>query len=176
MIYPVETLRELYAFNRWANAKTLESVSSLTADEYGRAIGGSFGSVRGTLVHLYGADWVWLERFQGRSPRAMPDGEELATLEVLAAKWLAVQDARDEFLATLTPQRLEAPLSYSGFDGKAFTRVLGGALFHVANHGTYHRGQVATLLRQLGRTAVSTDYTRYLDATTPGLSARGRDR
>ena len=164
MIYPLETLRELYAFNRWANGKTLESVQPLTADEYERPIGGSFGSIRGTLVHLYGADWVWLERFHGRSPRAMPEGEPLATLDGLAAKWSEVQDAREAFLASLTPERLAGPLSYSGFDGKGFTRVLGGALFHVANHATYHRGQVATLLRQLGKPAISTDYTRWLDA------------
>jgi uncharacterized damage-inducible protein DinB len=164
MIYPLETLRELYAFNRWANGKTLESARQLTPEQCGRAIGGSFGSVQGTLAHLYGADWVWLERFHGRSPRAMPEGPELSTLEGLAAKWSEVQDARDAFLETLTPERLGGHLSYSGFDGKKFTRVLGGALFHVANHGTYHRGQVATLLRQLGHTAASTDYTRYLDA------------
>jgi uncharacterized damage-inducible protein DinB len=165
MIYPLETLRELYAFNRWANTKTLESVGPLTAEEYERGIGGSFGSVRGTLVHLYGADWVWLERFRGRSPRAMPESDELATRESLAAKWREVQDAREAFLATLTPERLAGPLSYAGFDGKGFTRVLGAALFHVANHGTYHRGQVATLLRQLGKTPVSTDFTRYLNET-----------
>ncbi len=76
-----EDLVELYAFNRWANAKTVESVEVLTGEEYAKAIGGSFGSVRGTLIHLYGADWVWLERFHGRSPRAMPESEELSTLE-----------------------------------------------------------------------------------------------
>jgi uncharacterized damage-inducible protein DinB len=167
MIYPLETLRELYAFNRWANAKTLESVEPLTAEEYERPVGGSFGSVRGTLVHLYGADWVWLERFHGRSPGAMPESDALATLEDLAAAWQDVQDAREAYFATLTPERLAGPLSYAGFDGKPFTRVLGAALFHVANHGTYHRGQVATLLRQLGKTPVSTDFTRWLNEQAP---------
>ena len=166
----LEDLVELYAFNRWANAKTVESVETLTGEEYAKPIGGSFGSVRGTLVHLYGADWVWLERFHGRSPRAMPESEELATLQGLAAKWLEVQDAREAFLATLTTEKLAGPLSYAGFDGKGFTRVLGDALFHVANHGTYHRGQVATLLRQLGKSPLSTDFTRWLDERDAGLS------
>jgi uncharacterized damage-inducible protein DinB len=167
MLTSLESLATLYAFNRWANAKALESVEALTRDEYERSIGGSFGSVRGTLVHLYGADWVWLERLHGRSPRAMPEGGELETLEGLRAKWREVEDGRDAFLAKLTAERLSEPLAYAGFDGKAFTRRLGDALFHMANHGTYHRGQVATLLRQLGRTAASTDYTRWLDARTP---------
>ncbi len=171
MLVSVESLARLYAFNRWANAKTLESVETLTREEYERPIGGSFGSLRGTLVHLYGADWVWLERLHGRSPRAMPEGEELSTLEGLRAKWREVEDARDAFLVQLTAERLDEPLSYSGFDGKGFTRRLGDALFHVANHGTYHRGQVATLLRQLGRKPASTDFTRYLDSPSPFLTS-----
>ena len=164
----LEDLVELYAFNRWANAKTCESVEVLTEEEYAKAIGGSFGSVRGTLIHLYGADFIWLERFQGRSPRAMPESDDLRDLRSLRAKWLAVEDARDAYLEALTAEQLAGPLSYAGFDGKEFTRVLGDALFHVANHGTYHRGQVATLVRQLGRSPLSTDYTRWLNERTPG--------
>jgi hypothetical protein len=74
MSQDLSTLRNFFAFGRWANRTILESVAALTPEEYARLIGGSFGSVQGTLVHLYGADWVWLERFHGRSPRAMPAG------------------------------------------------------------------------------------------------------
>jgi len=164
----LEDLVELYAFNRWANAKTCESVEALTQEEYEKPIGGSFGSVRGTLIHLYGADWIWLERFHGRSPRAMPESGDVTDLRSLRAKWLAVEDARDAYVAPLTAEQLAGPLSYAGFDGKKFTRVLGDALFHVANHSTYHRGQVATLVRQLGKSPLSTDYTRWLNERTPG--------
>jgi len=164
----LEDLVELYAFNRWANAKTCESVEALTQEEYEKPIGGSFGSVRGTLIHLYGADWIWLERFHGRSPRAMPESGDVTDLRSLGAKWLAVEDARDAYVAPLTAEQLAGPLSYAGFDGKKFTRVLGDALFHVANHSTYHRGQVATLVRQLGKSPLSTDYTRWLNERTPG--------
>ena len=50
------------------------------------------------------------------------------------------------------------------FKGDTFTRPLGETLVHIVNHGTYHRGQVATLLRQLGKIPASTDYLLYLDA------------
>jgi uncharacterized damage-inducible protein DinB len=171
MAYDLSTLRELFAFSRWANAKSVESVTPLDQEELDRSIGGSFGSVRGTLVHMYGADWVWLERLHGRSPGALPDADELATLDVLRAKWLKVEDARDAYLAKLTPERLAEPLSYTAFDGKSFTRRLGDALFHCANHGTYHRGQIATLVRQLGKKAIPTDFLRWLDAGSPGKPA-----
>ncbi len=158
------TLRNFFAFGRWANRMTVESVSALTPEEYARPIGGSFGSVQGTLVHLYGADWVWLERFHGRSPGALPEGDAAAALDVLAGKWRDVEAGQDAYIATLTQDRMDEPLSYVAFSGDHFTRRLGDALLHLANHGTYHRGQVATLLRQLGRKPASTDYLRYVDA------------
>ncbi len=164
MSQELSTLRNFFAFGRWANRMIVESVAVLTPEEYARPIGGSFGSVQGTLFHLYGADWVWLERFHGRSPRAMPPGDDLATLEALARKWREVEAGLDAYIATLAQERLAESLSYVAFSGDSFTRRLGDALLHLANHGTYHRGQVATLLRQLGRKAASTDYLRFIDA------------
>ncbi len=158
------TLRNFFAFGRWANRKTLESAAVLSPEEYARPVGGSFGSVRGTLAHVYGADWVWLERFHGRSPRSVPEGDDNLPLEDLARKWREVEAGQDAYIATLTQERLAEPLSYVAFSGDAFTRRLGDALLHLANHGTYHRGQVATLLRQLGHKAISTDFLRYVDA------------
>jgi uncharacterized damage-inducible protein DinB len=164
MSQDLSTLRNFFAYGRWANRTTLESVAALAPEEYTRPIGGSFGSVQGTLFHLYGADWVWLERLHGRSPRAMPAGDDLAALELLARKWREVEAGQDAYIAMLTPERLAEPLSYVSFSGESFTRQLGDALLHLANHGTYHRGQVATLLRQLGRQAAPTDYLRFIDA------------
>ena len=165
MTQDLTTLRNFFAFVRWANRTILESVAAaLTPEEYGRPIGGSFGSVQGTLVHLSGADWVWLERFHGRSPRAMPAGYELLDLEALARKWREVEAGQDAYIAGLTQARMAEPLSYASFAGDSFTRELGDALLHLANHGTYHRGQVATLMRMLGRTATPTDYLRFIDA------------
>lgn len=164
MSQDLATLRNFFAFGRWANRTILESVAALTPEEFARSIGGSFGSVQGTLVHLSGADWVWLERFHGRSPREMPAGYELLDLEALARKWHEVEAGQDAFIAALTPESLSEPLSYVSFAGDSFTREIGDTLLHLANHGTYHRGQVATLLRQLGHKAASTDYLRFIDA------------
>lgn len=172
MSQDLATLRNFFSYGRWANRTILESVAALTPEEYARPVGGSFGSVRGTLVHLYGADWVWLERLHGRSPRALPEGDDLASLDELARKWSAVEASQDAYIAGLTPERLTEPLSYISFAGDSFTRALGDALLHIANHGTYHRGQVATLLRQLGRQAASTDYLRFVDAREAGAPPR----
>ena len=164
MSQDLSTLRNFLAFARWANRMILGAVAPLTPEEYARPIGGSFGSVQGTLAHICGADWVWLERFQGRSPRAMPEGYDRLPLDALGRKWSEAEAGQDAFIATLTQGRMAEPLSYVSFAGDSFTRELGDALLHLANHGTYHRGQVVTLLRQLGHKAPSTDFLRYVDA------------
>jgi uncharacterized damage-inducible protein DinB len=157
-------IAKLFAYGRWANDQTLASVSSLGADEFVQAVGGSFGSVQGTLVHLYGADWVWLERWHGRSPRALPTAKEATTIDALSQMWKKVLEKQREFVEALSEERMAQPLTYVSFKGDSFTYPLGEVLVHLVNHGTYHRGQVATLLRQLGKTPVSTDYLRYLAA------------
>jgi uncharacterized damage-inducible protein DinB len=160
-----EDIVDLFAFSRWANDKICEATSQLDDADFGREVGGSFGSVKGTLLHLYGAEWVWLERFHGRSPRAMPDdGRPARTLADVRVKWDPIQEELRVYAKSMTPERLASTLSYTSFAGEAFTRVLSDALVHLVNHGTYHRGQVVTLLRQLGKSAPSTDYLRYLDA------------
>lgn len=159
-----DDIEKLFAYGRWATAKTLESASTLSVEELAQPVGGSFGSVQGTLAHLYGADWVWLERFHGRSPSSLPGADALTTLATIRERWEPVQQGLQRFVDALAPGRLTDPVTYVNFAGKTWTYPLGEALVHVANHGTYHRGQVATLLRQLGKKAASTDYLRWIDA------------
>jgi len=164
---PLEHIRNLFAYGRWANGKTLESLAPLTQEEIERSVGGSFGSVGGTLRHLLAADWVWLERFHGRSPRSLQDARPPMALAELGETWRAIQQGHERLIEGLSAQRLEEKLTYVNFAGQTWTYPLGEALVHVANHGTYHRGQVVTLLRQLGKTAIPTDYLRFLDAGSP---------
>jgi uncharacterized damage-inducible protein DinB len=157
---PDEVTR-LFAYNRWANARAFEGAASLTAEELSRSIGGSFTSVLGTLTHLVGAEWVWLERWHGRSPRALPS--DFTSVKDLRERLTAVEEGQKAVLAGLTPERLASKITYVNFAGQTFAYALGEAMVHLVNHGTYHRGQVATLLRQLGKKPLSTDYLLYLD-------------
>ena len=163
-----EEVSKLFAYNRWANERTLEPVSALTGEEYGRTLGGSFPSVKGTLAHIYAAEWIWLERWQGRSPRGLPAGDEVPTLEELRKKWRAVEDGQREFLRGLSEDRMARAVSYVNVKGETWTYRLEEMLVHLVNHSTYHRGQVATMLRQLGKTPEPTDYLLFLDGGARG--------
>jgi len=163
MTRSVEDISKLFAYNRWANARMLEPVSALTAEEFGRQLGGSFASVRETLAHIYAAEWIWLERWLGRSPRGLPPAQEVPTLEVLREKWGAVESGCRDFVGGLTAPRLAEVIRYVNTKGETWEYPLSEMMVHVVNHSSYHRGQVATMLRQLGKAPLSTDYLVYLD-------------
>jgi len=158
-----QEISKLFDYNRWANTRTLEPAAALTAEEFGRQLGGSFPSVRETLAHIYAAEWIWLERWKGRSPRALPAAQEVPTLETLKEKWGPVEEGQRGFVEGLTEARMEEPISYVNTKGEAWAYPLGEMLVHVVNHSTYHRGQVATMLRQLGKAPLPTDYLVFLD-------------
>jgi uncharacterized damage-inducible protein DinB len=153
----IDEIRDLYAYNRWANERTLEAVGSLSGEQLHRPVGGSFADLFQTLVHLYSAEWVWLRRWQGESPTAVADGDLLADLPELRSRWSRVEDERARFLSDLDDPDLTRVIHYSSTAGVGYAAPLGQLLRHVVNHSTYHRGQVTTLLRQLGGTPIATD-------------------
>jgi uncharacterized damage-inducible protein DinB len=151
----LQAIRELYAYTRWADERILAAATALPSAELDRDLGGSFGGVLGTMTHVMWADWVWLERWKGASPGGPPD--DVATLDEVRARWTAIRDERDEFLRALDEEALERVIAYRNTRGEAFEGVLWRLLLHAVNHATYHRGQILTYLRQLGRPGVATD-------------------
>ncbi len=159
----LEALRELYDYNFWARDQQLAACRSLSDEQLARPLGSSFGSLRDTLKHLLGAEWVWVERFNGRNPRTFPAAQELQSLEAIRTHWQSVEAEIRNFLAALKPEALARPLTYQNFKGETWTYPLWQTLVHLANHGTYHRGQVTMALRQLGATPPAIDFLVYYD-------------
>ena len=157
-------IERLYQYNRWANAEVLAAVEGLpAAEQFTRELGGSFRSVRDTLVHILSAEEVWLERWQGRSPRSMLTPTDFPDVTSLRARWQALERGQQDFLGGLDDATLHKIISYTNFKGQEWRYALGDMLVHVVNHSTYHRGQVTTMLRQLGAQPASTDFLLYLD-------------
>ncbi|HTR47402.1 MAG TPA: DinB family protein [Verrucomicrobiae bacterium] len=152
----VEDIRTLYDYNSWANHRTLDACAQLTNDQFTRNLGSSFGSVRDTLVHLCAAESRWLDRWHGRTPGAFPSATDFPDLEAVRNHWSNVGRNLLDYIASLTEDDIQRPYQFT-VANQTGTIPLYQSLQHLANHGTYHRGQVTTLLRQLGSTAVATD-------------------
>lgn len=166
-----EEMRTLYDYNAWANHRSLDAAANLTSEQFTKPMGSSFGSVRDTLAHICGAEWIWLERFQGRSPASLPDSAEFADVDGLRAKW-AEQEARLlAFVAQLKQEDLNRVLEYKTLKFGVYKNPLWQSMQHVVNHGTYHRGQVTTLLRQLGAQPILTDLMHYYRERATAASA-----
>lgn len=145
-----EEIRQLYDYNAWANHRALDGAERLSPEQFTKPMGSSFSSVRDTLVHICGAEWIWLERFQGRSPSALPNTAQFGDVGSLRDHW-AQQEARLlEFVSGLTQADLDRELEYKTLKFGTYRNPLWQSLLHLVNHGTYHRGQVTTMLRQLG--------------------------
>lgn len=163
----MDELLRLFAYNRWANLKWLTALEGLTPDELGKDMKSSFPSVLDTVIHMLGAEWVWLSRWTDASPTEFPDATDLTTIDAVRRRWDGVWHEQQAFLAGLSRDAHEQTVSYGLFSGAQDEQLLGELMRHVVNHATYHRGQLTTMLRQLGKTPPSTDYVRYLREESP---------
>jgi uncharacterized damage-inducible protein DinB len=152
-----ETIRLSYDYNAWANRRLLEACAQLSEEQFTRDLRSSFPSVRDTLFHILGAEWLWLERWQGRSPAALPSPEPCRSLGDISRKWAELDAHLRRFVAGRAPQELARIHEFRTTKGVVYPSALWQALQHVVNHGTYHRGQAAAMLRQLGARPNFTD-------------------
>ncbi len=157
----VEEIKELYEYNTWANRRIFEAAAKLSADAFTKDMKNSFSSVRDTLQHLIAAEWIWLSRWNGVSPTAFPTTWDTSSHAALQTKWKEVEADQKKFISGLNDETLKKDIAYKNMKGDPFSEPLWQLLRHVVNHSTYHRGQVTTLLRQLGAQAVSTDLVQF---------------
>lgn len=157
-----EDLRTLYAYNRWANERVCDAARQL---ETGGKVHPSRSSVRDTLVHILWGEWLWLQRWRGESPMIMFNPNDFPDVTAMEAGWDAVWREQQQFIERLTDQELRARVSYENLQGQRWEYTRGEMMQHVVNHSSYHRGQVALLLRQLGSVATATDFLMFLDET-----------
>ena len=162
-----DDIHVLYKYDRWANNRTLRAVSALTPEQFTRDLGGS--SVRDTLVHIIGGEWGWLAYWREPShspafltelwarhdtlfnPDAFPD---VATAQL---KWAEIEKEQAEFVNSITDASLEKMMPLRT------TQVsLAQLMQHLANHSTYHRGQIALMMRQLDAEPLATDFHAFL--------------
>lgn len=159
--------RFLLAFNRWAGEQVLTAAEELPPDAYTRDLGSSFPSVRDTLVHVLWSEWIWLERCRGRSPKTGLDPATFPTVTMVRKEWRAVQDG---FVALISDPAtdLTRVVTYTNLKDEQWSYPLGQVIQHVVNHFTFHRGQLVTMLRQLGRVPPVTDFLVFADVGAPG--------
>lgn len=157
----IEDLFDLYVYNSWANDRVRTSIEVLTQHAFEQDLGGSFGSIQGTITHLVSAQWAWLRRWQGNSPSQSLQQSQFSTPKKGNSLWMKVDLDLMNYLKGLDNEMIQQTFTYETMEGEKLSNLLWQAMLHVLNHSTYHRGQIAILLRQVQAIPKSTDLIRY---------------
>jgi len=148
-------------FMHWGDKRVLAAAKAVDEAEYYRDRGISFGSLHNLLVHAMGAQWIWLERWKGNSPPRLVNHTDYPTREGLQDSWPVLHGEFYDFIAAQTPQSLGRAVTYKNSRGMEFTLPLEELILHTLDHGTYHRGQVNTLIKLAGGEPVSVNYFEF---------------
>jgi uncharacterized damage-inducible protein DinB len=152
----------LIDYHYWARDRMLDAVEELSPQQFTVDLGGSFRSVRDTVAHLYGAEWIWYSRWHGEAPTALPTPDMFPDFAAVRQTWLEHEKRMRAFIQALDDHGLERVVSYKLLSGQPGASVLWHMIQHLVNHASYHRGQITTLLRQLGAAPPkSTDLITY---------------
>ena len=147
-----QELRTLLDYHYWARDRALAAIEPLRPEQFVRDLGSSFPSLRDTLAHLHGAEWVWLMRCQGVSPTQHLPVDRFVDLAAVRAAWTDTETGLRRLVQDPDGDGIERVIEYQLFNGQTGRTRLWQLVQHLVNHGSFHRGQLVTMLRQLGAT------------------------
>lgn len=154
----LQFIREYAAFNLWANQRICSVVEKMSDEQFNREVTSSFPSIRKTLLHVWGANEIWLKRIEGVSLKAMPTENFGGGKKDIIDGFIASSQKLKELSEQQNENSILVTIEYSTLKGESFTSPLYQILAHVCNHATYHRGQIVTMFRQVGLNEIpSTD-------------------
>lgn len=167
----IENYRALAGYNRWMNRSLYDHCARLSDEQRKEERGAFFGSIHRTLNHLLLADRAWLGRLSdkpgaGESRDAEGNPITITSLgQILYEDFGELRRRREqtdadieEWVGSLTPEGLAGEFTYRDSKGNEYTHPRWWAITHLFNHQTHHRGQVSTLLFQLGIDPGVTDF------------------
>jgi uncharacterized damage-inducible protein DinB len=159
MKYVIDTI----IYNHWANLQLADAATDLDKKQFYKVLISSFPSVHKTLIHILWAEELWVERWQGRSFIPALDPEDYPTLESIKEKIESLYQDQIQYLNNLNPESEDQYVSYINFRGEKWDYTLRQMVQHLTFHSAFHRGQLVTLLRQLGVNPPNTDYLMFID-------------
>lgn len=144
-----EMLTQYLHYHMWANQRLFEVLDALTPEEYRLDLGGSYGSIQGTAIHLYGTEYIWLSRIDGHSPDRLFDEQDYPDWPQLKKDWMAGFEQIEALIQKLDEKMAVEKVTYHTTTGKKYSQPTWELIVHMVNHGSYHRGQIINMVRQL---------------------------
>lgn len=144
-----QLLQQYSAYNLWANKKIIEQVNQLSEEQINREIVSSFPSVYKTMLHLVEVENVWWERLK-LFEHTTPPGWFTGNSDGLSKKLIQLSVQWYTWIEQTNEANITHVFAYQNSKKEQFKQPVYEMLLHLFNHQTYHRGQIVTMLRQLG--------------------------
>lgn len=161
-----EPVLEMYNYHAWANGVIIDRLNELPEHVYHKEIQSGFSSVSKVLSHIYLTDYAWFDIISGISmDEAMASSSELKevvekkSIEEMKKTFIDLYERNKALLSTVDMEKVMVVNNpYAG----SLETTISESVLHVVTHGSYHRGNIATMLRQMGHTSVMQDFGLYL--------------
>jgi uncharacterized damage-inducible protein DinB len=159
-------LRTLFEYNDWASARIMRVLLEVTPEQFTAPNNSSYGSLRGTLVHILRSVMIWRQRLRGDPmPAGIPVETDFPTPQVLYEAWKAEEALMRADLQGLSDADVQKVIEYKSSktadQGLAYKNKLGEILTHVVNHGTQHRAEAAAMLTDFNHSPGDLDLILY---------------
>ncbi len=143
-------LETLLDYHYWARDIILDAVTELPRETFTQPVDSSFKSLRDTVAHIYAADLIWYMRWTGQAPKGLIAYDRFPDATSIRTPWKDLESDVRQFVRNLGEPGVNKLFDYALLSGASDTAPFWQMLVHVVNHAAYHRGQVTTLMRQLG--------------------------
>jgi uncharacterized damage-inducible protein DinB len=156
------TLTQHLAYNAWANGKIADFIAKAGEKLFDAEVKSSFPSLRKTVFHIWDAEYIWYKRLNGESLTEGPGKHFNGTMQEGLAAFVKFSKELEAFIASKDQAYYASVCNYKNIKGDPFSSTVETIIMHVVNHSAFHRGQIVTMLRELGYTDLaSTDLITY---------------
>jgi len=157
-----ELLLEYCDYNIWANDRLFDATMALSDEAHRAEMVSSFGSIYLTWLHIWSGQYVWMQRILGQDISQRPMKHFKGTMDELREGLQASARQWRDWVEGASVEQLMQSFEVHGTSGRSATFIPKNLAMQVMNHGTYHRGQIVTMLRQQGATEIpSTDWAQF---------------
>jgi uncharacterized damage-inducible protein DinB len=144
-----ELLSQLAAYNTWANQKLTDAILALPEEKQMQELPSSFKSLYATLLHMWDAESIWWQRMKLHEHCIAPSENFKGNMKDVVNGLLQQNRQWHDWVNSATEPMLDHVFQYYNSKREYFKQPIFQMLLHVFNHGTYHRGQLVNMLRQL---------------------------
>lgn len=159
----MKLLIEQLRYNQWAVRQYIEVLRQVDSAQFKGNMNSSFSSIHETLGHMLWVEELWYERWQGHLVKKLFDSKNNPSLEILESRFAEIHTKQIQLLESHADGSENRRISYVNFQGQKWEYNLSQLVQHLVFHSAYHRGQIATMLRQIGRVPPKTDYLVFID-------------